>query len=147
MDSAIEKIQSITPERYDQLVLDWEALERGEVEVPPKDIGFAQEWGVLNPLPKALADISPSRVWLQQDSLLLTYYRMGDYSVNLIFTRSESGYSAKLQWGSFRDYHYEQLWERPIQSPEPTTARAAVGRSVVLQANPTFHSLAVAAQL
>ena len=35
----------------------------------------------------------------------------------------------------------------PIQSPEPTTARAAVGRSVVLQSNPTFHSLAVAAQL
>jgi len=36
---------------------------------------------------------------------------------------------------------------RPIKSPEPTTARAAVGRYVVLQSNPTINSLAVAAQL
>ena len=33
------------------------------------------------------------------------------------------------------------------KSPDPTTARVAVGRSVVLQSNPMFHSLAVAAQL
>ncbi len=37
--------------------------------------------------------------------------------------------------------------KQPIKSPEPTTAKAAVDRTVVLQLNITYHSLAVAAQL